>query len=142
MNKYLIFIFISTIFFTVACKKNSPSHVALQFLEALNNNDFAKAKKYCTEDAKKLMEIMEGMMKMVPKEQLQKAKVKQTITVLREETAGDKALIIYKSSKSDKEEQLKMKKIDGKWLVSMDKGDLGDKKNPFDEEKKKGGVDN
>ncbi len=142
MNKYLVFIFISLLCFVTACKKDSPSHVALQFLEAINNNDFAKAKKYCTEDAKKLMEIMEGMIKMVPKDQLQKTKIKQEITVLREEIAGDKALIVYKSSKSDKEEQLKMKKIDGKWLVSMDKGDLGDKKNPFGEEKKKEGIDN
>lgn len=142
MNKYLVFIFISLLYFATACKKNSPSHVALQFLEAINNNDFAKAKRYCTEDAKKLMEIMEGMVKMVPKDQLQKTKIKQEITVLREEIAGDKALIVYKSSKSDKEEQLKMKKIDDKWLVSMDKGDLSDKKNPFGEEKKKEGIDN
>lgn len=142
MKKYLVVIFISLMYFTVGCKKNSPSYVALQFIEALNNNDFTKAKKYCTEDTKKLMEIMEGMMKMVPKEQLQKTKIKQEITILREEIAGDRALIVYKSSKSDKEEQLKMKKIDGKWLVSMDKGDLGGKKNPFGEEKKKEGIDN
>jgi len=142
MNKYLVLIFISLIYFTAGCKKDSPSHVASQFLEAINNYDFTKAKKYCTEDTKKLMEVMEGMMKMVPKEQLQKSKVKQEITVLREEIAGNKALIIYKSSKSEKEEQLKMKKIDGKWLVSIDKGDMGDKKNPFGEEKKKEGIDN
>lgn len=125
-----------------SCKKDSPSYVASLFLEAINNNDFVKAKKYCTDDAKKLMEIMESMMKMVPKEQLQKAKVKQNITILKEEIAGDKALIVYKTSKSDKEEQLKMKKIDGKWLVSMDKSDMGDKKNPFEDNKKNEGIDN
>lgn len=141
MNKYLVFIFISLMYVTVACKKNTPSYVALQFLQAINNNDFTKAKKYCTENTKKIMEVMESMAKMIPKEQLNKGKVKENIIVLREEIAGNTALIIYKTSKSDKEEQLKMKKVDGKWLVSMDKSDLGDKKNPF-EEKKKEGIDN
>lgn len=137
-------VFIFLVYCMTGCQKNTPSYVALQFLEAINNNDFAKAKKYCTEDAKKLMEVMENMMKMVPKEQLQKSKLKESISVLREEIAGDKALVVYKSSKSEKEEMLKMKKVNGKWLVSMDKGDLGDKKNPFEEKEKKKneGIDN
>ncbi|MCS7077941.1 MAG: DUF4878 domain-containing protein [Bacteroidia bacterium] len=141
MKKSIISLFIILILAALGCKKNNPSYTVLAFLEAVDNQDFTKAKKYCTQETQKLMVIMEGMMKIVPKEQLQKVKRKENYIILREEIAGDRALVVYKNSDSNKEEQIKLKKENGKWLISMDKADLGDKKNPFEENKKEG-IDN
>ena len=45
----------------------------------------------------------------------------KSFTITKVEEDGDKAKVYYKSEGSDKEESLDLKKVDGKWLVSINK---------------------
>ena len=92
--------------FLVSCSSNNPKAVAEKFLKAVNKLDFTEAKKYCDEDTQKLLSLMESFSKD------EDSKVEEN---------GDKAKVYYKAKDSEKEVSLDLKKVDGKWLVSVNK---------------------
>ena len=122
MRKILLtFSLLLGLFFVSCSGDNKPKVVAEKFLKAINKLDFAEAKKYCDKDSQELLSIMESFSK---GEDAEKAKEKASdddFTITKVEEDGDKAKVYYKAKDSDKEIALDLKKVDGKWLVSINK---------------------
>ena len=121
MKKILFTFFLLGSLLLVSCSQNTPKAVAEKFLKAVNKLDFTEAKKYCDEDTQKLLSLMESFSK---DEDSKKAKEKASdddFTITKVEENGDKAKVYYKAKDSEKEVSLDLKKVDGKWLVSVNK---------------------
>ncbi|MFN8143085.1 MAG: DUF4878 domain-containing protein [Bacteroidia bacterium] len=102
-------------------KGDSPRAVADSFLKAFHEQDFEAAKKYGTEDTRKLMETMAGFSKMV-QDSGQTAEVKYEI--ISEKIEGDNAVVMYKEEGKEGEIPLNLMRVDGKWKVNMTKESL------------------
>ena len=105
----------------VSCSSNNPKVVAEKFLKAVNKLDFAEAKKYCDKDTQDLLSLMESFSK---GEEAEKAKTNahdDDFIITKVEENGDKAKVYYKTKESEKETSIDLKKVDGKWLVSINK---------------------
>jgi hypothetical protein len=111
----------------VACGKSpaGPEKVAVQFLNHLSNADFEKAAELCDEDTKGLMMMVAGMAKTsdAPAEMKESTKMGK-IQIITADIQGDKAKVTYKQEGSEETEALDLVKVDGKWLVTINKEDL------------------
>lgn len=105
--------------FLAACAgSDTPKSVAEKFLKATGEYNFAEAKKYCTEETGKMMDMMESMMKMAP----DSAKKDHPKFVVGEEKIdGDNASVSYKEESKEGEQVVTLKKVNDKWLVSISK---------------------
>lgn len=128
MKKFSLFaaaLFAFAIAFT-GCNSNSPKEVAQKWLTSFYHMDYETAKKYSTEDTKKLLATFQQFSMLSPdsvKQQLKKIKV--DIKDVKE--TGDTAIVMYVITDSPKEQKLKLLKQDGKWLVAKTKqDDMGD----------------
>ncbi|VDH05947.1 Lumazine-binding domain [Bergeyella zoohelcum] len=107
----------------VACNSgNSPKSVATKFLEHVNKGEFEEAKKYCDGPTADLMGMINSFGGNTMKEELAKKGKDKKLEIIRVEEKDDKAKVYYKEGKG-KEESLDLKKIDGKWKVSINKED-------------------
>jgi len=117
MKKILITFLLLGSLMLASCSGNSPKAVAEKFLKAINAGDFKEAKKYCDEKTGDLI----GMLESFSKGEKPKEKDIKSFTITKVEENGDTAKVFYKAEGSDKEESLDLKKIKGKWLVSINK---------------------
>lgn len=123
-------IFALTVFvglFLAACGGGSkkPKDVALAFVNAMANRDYESAKKYATEDTKKAIDMIKGM---AAAEKPKGNKPKYEI--VSENISGETATVKLKdAANGDKESEVYLKKVKGKWLVSMDKQQMTNKDN-------------
>ncbi|MEP7168320.1 MAG: lumazine-binding protein [Bacteroidota bacterium] len=120
--------FIALLFFLLSsCHNNySPKAVAENFLEAFNQKKFDEAKKYCTPETVKLVEIAESLAK------LSSAKTDFTgkdYTVLSQEIRGETAFVKFKEKGNDEMQLLTLKYSGNQWLVSITKEDVMSKQN-------------
>ena len=118
---FLTFSLLLGLFFASCSGDNKPKVVAEKFLKAINKLDFTEAKKYCNKDSQELLSVMESFSK---GEEAEKAKTNASdddFTITKVEEDGDKVKVYYKFKDSDKEIALDLKKIDGKWLISINK---------------------
>ena len=117
MKKILFTFSLLVCLLLASCSGNSPKVVAEKFLKSINKADFKEAKKYCDKETAEFIGVLEGFSKG------EKAKPEdiKSFTITKVEEDGDKAKVYYKSEGSDKEESLDLKKVDGKWLVSINK---------------------
>lgn len=115
------------LFLTISsCSGNSPENVAKSFFDNMYSGNFEAAKEYGTTDTKSMLSMMESFgAKDQFKDKMKDADVK--VEVLETNVDGDAATCKLKisDSKSDKTEEVdvKLKKVDGKWLVDMKKED-------------------
>lgn len=118
----------------IACSGGEgPKAVAEKFLKESGAQNFDAAKKYCTEDTKKLLDMMAGFAKMGDK----KDKKEPKFTMGEEKIDGDKATVTYKEDGKDGDQSVKLVKKDGNWLVDISKDDMSKK----DGGAPKGGMD-
>ena len=112
---------------TSACNMgNSPSKSASKFLNAFNEKDYAEARKYATPETIKLVDLMESLSKMSTSiDSVQHNKIE----VISEKIEDDEATVTFKEAGSNETEELKLKKVDGKWLVHITKTDISSKDN-------------
>ncbi len=108
-------------FFSACNSGNNPKAVAEKFLTATNQCKFDEAKKYCTPETGKLLDMMSGFAAMAP-DSIKNKKV--DIKMLDEKIEGDVATVTYSDKAKDKPSTIKCKKVNGKWLVSMGKEDM------------------
>lgn len=104
-------------------EKSDPKEVAYKFTVALNGLDFAEAKKYGTEDTKKMLEILSSIATLVPdsvKEESKNAKVEVTEVVEN----GDKCTVTLLNG-DQKGEKINLVKENEIWKVHMSKDDMG-----------------
>ncbi len=119
MKKMFLSFFLLGSLLLVSCSGNSPKEVAEKFMKALRAGDIKEAQKYCDEPTAKMLTPLQELFKLVPEEE-RKEKVK-VITVTRVEINGDTAKAFCKEEGSETEQPLDLKKIDGKWVVSVKK---------------------
>jgi hypothetical protein len=108
------------------CNTNSPKDAAQKWLTSFYHMDYETAKKYSTEDTKKLLMTLEQLSALSNdsvKQQMKQLKVE--IKDVKEK--GDTAMVSYTLSDTPKEQKVKLIKIQGKWLVAKSKqDDMGD----------------
>ncbi|NJM80716.1 MAG: DUF4878 domain-containing protein [Flavobacterium sp.] len=124
MSSLLKVTLLGVLLFNVSCsKENDVEEVASNFLTHVNNLEFKEAKEYCDEKTGSMIGMLESlsaMAKDMPKEE------KATFKITGSEIKDDVATVKYNQTKGGetKEEKLILKKIDGKWKVSMNKEDV------------------
>lgn len=104
----------------------SPSAVAESFLKAFEQKKYSEAKKYCSPETVKLVEIAESLSKM-SNANLEYAGKKYE--VLSQEITGDKAIVKFRETGTTEVEKMGLKKVNGQWLVSISKEDIMAKQN-------------
>src|SRR6187455_1756837 len=105
----------------VGCTGNSPEKSAEKFLNAFNEKNYNEARKYATPETTKLVDLMENLSKMSASED---SVTHPKIEVIDSKIEGDSAMVTFREKGSDETEEIKLKKIDGKWLVHITKTDI------------------
>ncbi len=117
--KNLIFVLpVFVILLFVACGGGAkkPKDVAIAFANAMAEQDYETAKKYATEDTKKAIDLVKGMAG-----EKKPGKTPKYV-VVSENISGENATVKLKNTADgDKESEVLLKKVKGKWLVSMDR---------------------
>ena len=117
MKKMFLSFFLLGSLLLVSCSGNSSKDVAEKFMKAVHSFDFKEAQKYCDEPTAKMLAYVEGFANAIPESE---KKVKN-VTITRVEENGDTAKAFYKQEGSEIEKSFDLKKVDGKWLVSINK---------------------
>ena len=110
-------------FFFAACggSSDNPQDVAKDFLKALADKNYDKAKDLGTDNTAMMIGMIESMAKMAP-DSLQEEDNADMDAIEWGDTKidGDNATCFY-SSPDKKDQKLDLKKIDGEWKVDMKK---------------------
>jgi Domain of unknown function (DUF4878) len=122
-NLILIATFITTIILTSCGGGNSadPKEIARNFLVAMNKADYETAKKFGTDDTKKLLEMTSTFTAMLPDSVKKMSAAKKVEIIGEAKIDGEKAVVSYKESDSPEAKSLNLVKKDGKWLVQQSK---------------------
>lgn len=99
----------------------SPKDVAQKFITALENKNYDEAANYGTEDTKKMVSSLKQFASMMGDQKTEK----KEFEFGEAKVEGDNATVPYKEKGSEKEQNVKLVKQDGKWLVAMTKADMG-----------------
>ncbi|TVR76497.1 MAG: DUF4878 domain-containing protein [Chitinophagaceae bacterium] len=125
MKKLFVFIFAIGLLSACGGGAKSPEDVAEKFLNHLGKLEFSDAKKYGTKETKELLDLLEGFAGMGGEEAPDTPDVENVNCT----ESGDTADCTYCCDENGNEASVKMKKVDGKWLVHMSKeeafGDMG-----------------
>lgn len=130
----------SFLFVAVSCnKEEGPEQVAEKFLSHINKAEFKEAKQFCDEKSAGFLDMMAGMVGDNKPTEEEAGKVE----IVKSEINEDKAKITYKNSKEEGEKSLDLVKVDGKWLVTINKEDQNKEQGApdFDEEGEDEGFD-
>lgn len=115
-NLKLVFYSLLLALLLVSCGANKPDKVAVKFLEASAQKNYAEAKKYCDNSSAELLDMVSSFSEISgekPEESL--------ISILSSDIKDDMATITYKTDKSEEEKKLTLKKIEGEWKVALGK---------------------
>ena len=124
------FVLLLTTVFLTACNKSAPKDVAKEWLTDFYHQDYDAAKKLSTEEAKIMINTIQGFTNSFPDSIKQKAK-NVTIMVKTVKEEGNTATVTFVASDDTKEQPpLKLVKQNDRWLVQFSKGDFtgGDSK--------------
>lgn len=102
----------------------SPKSVAEKFLQATSELKFEDAKKYCTPETGKFLDMMSSLTSMMPDSAKNK---KSKFEMVSEDIKEDVATVVYTENGKPDQQSIKLKKVEGKWLVSMGKEDMKNK---------------
>lgn len=122
MKKNALFLcLVALVFAAVGCgEKNSPESVAEQFLTAIDNKDFDKAKTFSTDETHKMLDILKGFAEQMPKDAPKPEAKKVTECKLD----GDKGTCTYCCDEQGASSELAMVKVNGEWKADMSKETL------------------
>ncbi len=125
-NYQLFKAFLPALFLLGCTSGNSPEKSAERFLNAFNAKKYDEARKYATPETIKLVDLMENLSKMSSSvDSIQHKKIE----AFDAKIDGDSAMVSFREEGSAETEQLKLKKIDGTWLVHITKTDITAKEN-------------
>ena len=116
MKKQFFLLLLTFIIFSCG-NSNTPKGVAFAFLTDIKSANFQEAKKYGTESTVKILNYtikMKDTTKEIPKS--------KGFKILREELTGDEATVVYFDEDTQKEEGIRMIKLEGKWKVDLKMG--------------------
>lgn len=100
---------------------DSPKEVASKFLSALAGNKFEEAKKLATPESAQMIDMISNLTMNADSTHDERS---PKFEMLSEKIEGEVASVTYKVDNENKEEVLKLRKVDNKWLVSMTKQDM------------------
>ena len=107
-------------FFIVSCSGGEGPEVAAKaYLDAINAQDFDKAKEFATEDSKGMIDIMKQISAMSGEKK--EATEKQVINDLKCKIEGDTTATCTYLTAEKEEKTITLKKTSDKWLVFMPK---------------------
>jgi len=109
MKKLAFFLFISL--WLTACDNNTPTGIAVKFLDCLAARDYDRAKQYCTPSGVVAVEMARQMD--------QGGTPLVDYKIQRDSVVGDQAWVFYENTLNGRQHnaQLELRKIDGKWKV-------------------------
>ena len=107
-------------FFMVSCggSSDNPQDVAIEFMDALGDQDYDKAKDLGTENTIMMIGMIESMASMAPEGE--ETDEMGEITWGETEIDGDNAICFY-STEDKADQQVDLVKVDGDWKVEMKK---------------------
>lgn len=119
-------IFVLTVLITLlfsACSSKKPKDIAIDFANAMAEQDYVTAKKYATEDTQKTIDLFKGMAGE------KKPGNTPKYVVISENINGENAIVKLKNTADGNEEnEVHLKKVKGKWLVFIDNPQITNKK--------------
>ena len=122
MKKLFLSLFLIGSLMLTSCSGNSPKTVAEKFMTAVNANNFDEAGKYCDAQTSQLLKSFSEFMKSVPSSDAKNEQLFKGFKITKVEENGDTAKVFYTTEDSSgKENAHDLKKVDGKWIVSMNK---------------------
>ncbi len=125
MNKTILkTVLVSCFFILTACGGGGPEGATINFLESMYSGDFETAKQYATTDTKSMLSMLESFgAKDQFADKMKEADI--SFKVVETKIDGDTAVCTVKMSNSEGEDDqnmpISLEKIEGKWLVKMDK---------------------
>ncbi|MDO4880686.1 MAG: DUF4878 domain-containing protein [Capnocytophaga sp.] len=119
--KNFSFLLILVAMFFVACNNsNTPEVVTKKFVEAMEAGNFKEAKLYCDDSTAKLLGILESVPSDKEKENA-KSKGNVKINITKTDIKDNEAEVFYTIGEEKEEKSMKLKKIEGKWKISIGK---------------------
>ena len=110
------------IFAFTACKQNGPEPIVEKFFTHLGKGEFEEAKKYVVAEHQSYYDMMQQFSAMAPDstkgKEVKVTDIKCTIT---EEVNAVCTCMLKEGDKEAEEQTVKMKKVDGAWLVNQGK---------------------
>ncbi len=119
---------LTTIFimlFVSSCMKDSPSVVALDFLQAIEDEDYDRARKLSTEETGKMINLLESLSDI--SDQSTKGASTGKPEILNERIEGDTAYVEFRHTGDDATDILELRRVDGRWLAHVTKDSLSEK---------------
>ncbi|MES2477912.1 MAG: lumazine-binding protein [Bacteroidota bacterium] len=113
----------------ISCSSNSPKAVAEKFLLSVARADLDEAKKLCDSNTRELLD-QANYLTMVP-DSVKAEGRNLKINIIDVKETGDKAVVTYKTSKLEENQIITLVKVDGKWLVQLDKMQEYDDEQPM-----------
>lgn len=111
MRKYLNLLIVSLLFCLTACTQ-SPMNVAEDFAMAVANGKVEEAKKYCTENTAKMLDMSSSMGAI-------DVDPNYKINCLRDSIVDNTAYVFYTENDGNRVRKMTLYKIDGEWKVNM-----------------------
>jgi len=124
MRNFLTILLTCVILFSCGDNGSTPQSSIVEFQKKLSVLDFEGCKEYCTEDTKKLIGALEGMMAMMDESQREEFlnQAKNDVPSADDydcSIEGNTATCIHVDG-----EEVTLKLVDGKWLIDVSKEDL------------------
>lgn len=101
---------------------SDPRAVALAFNKAMSSGDISKAKEYCTSETSTALDMIGGMMAMMP-DSVREAGKNREFKVIRDSVVEDRAWVWIQDIDAEDggEEATELKMEDGEWKVVFSK---------------------
>lgn len=109
---------VSGIFLTGCKKRPEPQEVALEFMHAIQESNFERAKEFATKESQQvilLYSIFDGKRNENEREKIKNAKLE----VVNHQENGDKATVTILNSSASQQETLQLVKESGEWKISL-----------------------
>ncbi len=101
----------------------TPDAIAKDFLSKVAVMDFKGASALATDEGAAMLTSLEGMMALVPAEQLEAQKAEaagKALTIINTEVNGETAVVTYKMG-DEAEQTIDLKQVAGQWKVDFKK---------------------
>lgn len=112
MKKFVILTLLALLSTLLSSCTDSPSKVAMKFSQAVATGQVEEAKKYCTESTAKMLDMSAALGGMTENPNYK-------MNILRDSIVDNLAYVFFTENDSDREQVMKLNKIDGEWKVSM-----------------------
>ena len=112
MKKFVILALSALLSMMLVSCTESPSRVAKKFSQAVATGQVDEAKKYCTESTGKMLDMSAALGGM-------KDNPNYKMNILRDSSVDNVAYVFFTENDSDREQVMKLNKVNGEWKVSM-----------------------